>query len=120
MPLGRHHERRQSERQLLGGFVMAAQPARDPRFEIASTIWLAMVNDELPDDSTLDLEGYLDAADALLAGPLKPQYDDAAIERAAHAVAHLVNSPTPKDFEDAGLVVLVALRAAGETPWPTR
>lgn len=49
----------------------------DLRHRIARMIWDAMVNDETPDDETLWRDGYLDAADALLA-PLS----DAAVMRA--------------------------------------
>jgi hypothetical protein len=37
------------------------------RREYARAIWLAMVNDEAPNDETLEREGYFDAADAVIA-----------------------------------------------------
>lgn len=39
----------------------------DLRHRVARTIWDAMVNDEPPDDETLWRDGYLDAADAVIA-----------------------------------------------------
>lgn len=38
----------------------------DLRGRVARAMWDAMVNDETPDDQTLEREGFLDAADAAI------------------------------------------------------
>lgn len=53
----------------------------DCRLRVARAIWLAMVNDEAPDDETLNREGYLDAADAVL-GLLVPRSEAEALAEA--------------------------------------
>lgn len=47
---------------------MADAPLRisERRYRYARAIWDAMVNDEVPDDATLDREGFTDAADAVI------------------------------------------------------
>lgn len=91
---------------------MAGQPLQELRRQIARSTWLAMVNDEAPDDETLQREGYFDAADAVLSSDVVPR-------SVADSLADALERELDAGEREAAIAALKAYRAVyprEETP----